>query len=243
MIKLLRDSQRYHVRQGNHEVWHSFHTENSEGRLTHNFGDMVAFDEWKLQPGDSIEPLCHDGMEYVTYIYKGALSQEDTLGDSGVIHTGEFQRMSTGHCIGHKETSVSRSDMVHIFRISIRPSATGIERERVQKRFTQAQRRNLMCIVASPDGRKESLRIHQDVLVYSAILDPGRHLVYELATGRTVWLHIVCGEATLNDSVLTTGDGVGVTGELSISLTVHENTEILLVDLGPANVRSWERTS
>ena len=40
--------------------------------------------------------------------------------------------------------------------------------------------------------------------------------------------------ATLNDIVLTQGDGVGATIEPSVSLTVQENTEILLVDLGPA---------
>jgi hypothetical protein len=46
------------------------------------------------------------------------------------------------------------------------------------------------------------------------------------------------GKATLNDIVLTQGDGVGVTTEPSVSITVQENTEILLVDLGPAAGRA-----
>lgn len=160
-----------------------------------------------------------------------------------MIHTGEFQRMSTGRRIQHKETSVSRTDSVHLFRISLRSAQAGLDRGHEQKRFTEAQRRNLLCVVASPDGRKESLRIHQDALVCSAILDPGQHLVHELTPGRTAWLHAVCGEATINDLVLTQGDGVGVTNERSVSLTVRENTEILLVDLGPADLRPWEKRS
>jgi redox-sensitive bicupin YhaK (pirin superfamily) len=45
------------------------------------------------------------------------------------------------------------------------------------------------------------------------------------------WLHVVSGEATTGDLVLTTGDGVGVTDEPAVSLTAQEETEILLLDL------------
>jgi redox-sensitive bicupin YhaK (pirin superfamily) len=79
-----------------------------------------------------------------------------------------------------------------------------------------------------------SLQILQDAVIYSSILDPGHHLVHELLPGRTAWLHIVFGEATLNEIVLTQGDGVGVMIEPSVSLTVQKSAEILLVDLGPA---------
>jgi hypothetical protein len=243
MIKLLRNSQRRHIRSGKHEVWHSLFAEDLAGPIDSGFGFLLAFDELRIQPGASTEPHCEDETEIVTYVYKGSLSQEDTEGNSGVIHTGEFQRMSTGRRIRHQETSVSRTDGVHLFRMSLRAAQAGLERDHEQERFTEAQRRNLLCIVVSPDGRKESLRIHQDVLVLSAIVDPGRHLVHELAPGRTAWLHAVCGELTLNDSVLTQGDGVSVTNESSISLTVQESTELLLVDLGPTSVRPWEKRS
>jgi redox-sensitive bicupin YhaK (pirin superfamily) len=168
----------------------------------------------------------------VTYLYRGALSQKDSAGNSGVIHAGEFQRMSTGNRIRHKQTNASRSDCAQVFRISLRSSEVGLDCAREQKRFTAAQRRNVLCVVASPDGRNGSLRIHQDALIHSSILDPGHHSVHELLPGRSAWLHIVYGEATLNDIVLTQGDGVGITNEPSVSLTVQENTEVLLVDLG-----------
>ena len=113
----------------------------------------------------------------------------------------------------------------------LHPTLHGCDREQEQKRFTAAQRRNLLCVVASPDGRKGSLRIHQDALVCSSILEPGHHLVHELEPGCCAWLHMVYGEAVLNDLVLTRGDGVGVAAEPSISITAQDNTEILLVDL------------
>lgn len=243
MIKLLRNSQRRHVRRGKQEVWRSFFSEDPSAPSGSGFGFLLAFDELRLQPNARNEPRFEDETEIVTYVYKGALSQEDTVGNSGVILTGEFQRMSMGHRIRHKETSVSRTGDVHLYRMSLRSAHAGLVRAHEQKRFTEAQRHNLWCVVVSPDGRQGSLRIHQDVLVFSAILDSGHHLVHELAPDRTAWLHVVCGEANLNDIVLTQGDGVGITSEQSVSLTVQENTEILLIDLGPTNLQPWEKNS
>ena len=68
--------------------------------------------------------------------------------------------------------------------------------------------------------------------MFSAMLDPGQHVVHELSQGRSAWLHLVQGEVTLGDVVLTIGDGAGVTSERAVSFTAREETEILLLDLG-----------
>jgi redox-sensitive bicupin YhaK (pirin superfamily) len=73
--------------------------------------------------------------------------------------------------------------------------------------------------------------VDADVLVYSAVLDLGQHVVLELREGRSAWLHLVRGEATLGGLVLTTGDGAGITGERAVSLTARSDSELLLVEL------------
>ena len=231
MITLLRHSERRHVRRGEQEAWSSVWIKDHPAPIFRGIGFLVAFDELRLAPGNSTEPHVDNEAEVITYVYRGALSQQDTAGNSGVVHAGEFQRMSTGRLILHKETCVAESGRVHLFRISLRPSVVGIDREQEQTRFTVAQRRNLICVVASPDGRKGSLRIHQDALVYSSILATGYHLVHQLEPGRRAWLHMVCGEVVINDLVLTRGDGAGVADEPSVSITAREDSEILLVDL------------
>jgi redox-sensitive bicupin YhaK (pirin superfamily) len=141
--------------------------------------------------------------------------------------------MTIGGGIHHEEMNALRTDFAHIFRISLRPTEVGLDSAHEQKRFAVGQRRNLLCVIASPDGRKKSLRILEDALIYSSILEPGHHIVHELSPGRSAWLHVINGEVTLQNTILTEGDGVGVTIEPSVSLTAQENTEILLVDLGP----------
>src|SRR4029453_16065813 len=157
---------------------------------------------------------------------------DDSSGRSGVIQAGEFQRTTAGRGSHHSETNASRTDSAQVFQICLRSAQGGLEPGLERKRFSAAERRGGLCVVASPDARRGSLRIHQDALMYSAMLDPGQHVVHELSQGRSAWLHLVEGAMTLGDIVLTTGDGAGVTAERAVSLTAREETEILLLDLG-----------
>jgi integrase len=48
------------------------------------------------------------------------------------------------------------------------------------------------------DGRRGSLRLHQDALVFSAVLDVGHHLVHALPQGWIAWLHVVRSEVAFD---------------------------------------------
>jgi redox-sensitive bicupin YhaK (pirin superfamily) len=232
MITFRRAGERHSVRRRGQDVWHTFYPEDRPDAPEDGFGDLEMLNEHRLPPGAGIPRQRHRDAEIVTYVREGALAHQDSTGCSGVIHAGEFQRMTAGPGIRHSQTNASPADWAHVFQILLRPSEVGLEPSREEKRFCAADRRGLLCVIASPDGRRGSLRVHQDALMYSAMLDPGQHVVHEISQGRSVWLHVVQGEVTLGDLVLTTGDGAGVTAERAVSLTAREDTEILLLDVG-----------
>ena len=232
MITLRRDRDRHHVQRGRRDVSLTFYPQDPPAPLSDGFGALAQIHEIRLEPGGVAGARPRGESEIITYVREGALAQEDSTGRSGVLHAGEFQHLSTGRGVRHKETNASRTHGAHIFQITLRPSVVGLERAHEQRRFTTAQRRNALCVVVSPDKRKGSLRVHQDALIYSALLDPGHHLAHEIAPGRCAWLHVVHGEATLDDIVLSTGDGAGATAERSLSVTAREETEIVLIGLG-----------
>ena len=236
MITLRRDRDRHHVQHGRRDVWLTFYPQDPPDSLSDGFGALAQIHEIRLEPGGVVGPRPLAEAEIVTHVRGGALAQEDSTGRSGVLHAGEFQRLSTGRGVRHKETNASRTHGAHIFQITLRPSVVGLERAHEQRRFTTAQRRNALCVVVSPDKRKGSLRVHQDALIYSALLDPGHHLAHEIAPGRCAWLHVVHGEATLDDIVLSTGDGAGATAERALSVTARDETEILVIGLGKERV-------
>ena len=233
MITLRRAKERRHVRRHNRDAWLTFYPEDRSSALADGFGVLESLNEDRLSPGADVPIHPRRDAEIVTYVLEGTLAHEDATGRSDVVHAGEFQRVTVGHRIRHSETNASRTDWAHIFQIWLLPTEGGLEPGHEQKRFCAADRRGALCVVASPDGRNGSLRIHQDAVIFSAILDPGKHVVHELAPQRSAWLHVVRGEATLSDVVLNTGDGAGVTADRSVSLTAREETEILLLDLAP----------
>jgi redox-sensitive bicupin YhaK (pirin superfamily) len=193
---------------------------------------LETLDENRLPPFAEVARYARDEAEIVTYVREGALTCEDSMGHAGVIQSGEFQRMSAVPGIRHSETNASRSDWAHVFQIRLRCSTVANESGRERKRFSAAERRGGLCIVASPDARKGSLRLQQDTRMYAALLEPGQHVVHELASERAAWLHLVQGEVTLGDVVLTAGDSAGFTTERAVALTAREDSEILMLDVG-----------
>ncbi|WP_394823203.1 pirin family protein [Pendulispora albinea] len=231
MVTLRRGGERRHVRRRKGEGWLTFYPQNRVNPLAGGFGILESLSEDRLPPGAGIAVQPRHDAEVVTYVLEGALAHENATGCSGVVRAGEFYRVAVGRRMRHSEKNASRIAWAHVFQIWLHPAGR-LEPSREQKRFCAADRRDTLCVVASPDGRNESLRIDQDVVIFSAVLSVGQHLVHELVQGRSAWLHVVRGEATFADVVLNAGDGIGITADRAVSLTAREETEVLLLDLG-----------
>jgi hypothetical protein len=243
MLTLRRGIQRRQKRHREQVVWLTFYPQDGPIRLADGFGALVILDEGLLPPGPGVLLGARGDAEMVTYVREGALGYRDSTGRSGVLLAGEFQWAACGRGVRHRQSNASRISWTRVFRIGLDPCDTGLERGDERKRFSLADRRGRLCVVASSDGRDGSLRLHQDALIYSALLHPGQHVVHELLQGRRAWLHLVQGDATLGDVALSTGDGAGITAERAISLTAWAETEILLFDLSGQLPRSRTRDS
>jgi quercetin 2,3-dioxygenase len=243
MITLRRNKQRRHVKRGEQDAWLTFSAEDRADPLAEGFGNLEILNEDRLPPGAGAGvPLHrHHDAEIVTYVYEGAVAYEDSTGRSGVIQAGEFQRMTAGRGIRHSESNASPTDWAHCFQMCLRPSQSGLAPSREQKRFSVAERRGALCVIASPDGRNGSLRLHQDAVIYSSLLDSGKHVAHQLTLGRCAWVHVVRGEVMLDEVVLSKGDGAGVTSDRAVSLTARSESEILLVDLSETPPRPERR--
>lgn len=232
MITLRRSAERSHVRHRAQEGWVTYFARSHPDGRAGGFGPLELLKEDRIPPGARVPLHPPYDAEVVTYVFEGALAQDDSNGRSSVIDAGEFQRASAAQGVRHRERNGSRKDWAHVFQIWLRPWAAGPDSGAEKKRFCAAERRGVLCVVASPDGRNGSLCIHQDALIHSALLFPGQHVVHELSPKRSVWLQVVRGEAVLGDVILARGDGAGIWAERAVSLTAREETEMLLIDLG-----------
>ncbi len=230
MITLRRAQQRYDDRRGRQEEWLTFYAQAADDPLADGFGRLELLSEVRLPPGGETSGHPQSDTETVTYVLEGAVAYDDSLGRSGLLEAGEFRCMTAPRSVRSTETNPSRKDWTHLFRIGLRSSGALAPTDE-QKRFSMAERRNDLCLVAAADVRRGSLRLREDALVYSALLGAGQHSVHDLRPGRKAWLHVISGEVALGDVLLTSGDGAGVSAERAISFTASEQSEVLLVDV------------
>ncbi|MBL8867900.1 MAG: pirin family protein [Gemmataceae bacterium] len=193
----------------------------------HHYRSLRVINDDVIAGGGGFPLHPHRDMEILTYVMRGQLQHRDSMGNGTVIGPGEWQKMSAGTGIRHSEFNPSETETVHLLQIWIHPDRKNITPEYDQKLFTEEDKRNRWCLIASPDGRDGSIRLHQDAVLSAAILD-GAALTYALGEGRGAWLHVAMGTVTINGRELREGDAAAVEGE---AIVVSGTGEVLLFDL------------
>jgi hypothetical protein len=139
--------------------------------------------------------------------------------------------MSAGTGVRHSEFNPSREERVHLLQIWIEPKFTGVRPGYEEKEFGPAEKRSRLRLIASPDGREGSVTIHQDALVYAALLDGKDAVTHALAPGRRAYVHVARGAVKVNGVELKGGDGVKIAGESKLEIGAAKQAELLLFDL------------
>ncbi len=193
---------------------------------------LRVINEDQVKPGGGFGPHSHRDMEIISYVVDGALEHRDSMGNSSIMQPGDIQRISAGTGITHSEFNVSRTNLVHFLQIWILPDHRRIEPSYEQKHFPLSQKQGKLRLVASVDGRDDSLKIHQDAALYVAILNQGDRINHSRHVDRSLWLQVIKGSIQIEDQILDKGDGAAITHESSLDImATSHNTEILLFDL------------
>lgn len=229
MILLRKAAERRYEKEFGQDSWVTFGP-SAEPRFDH-FGSLEVFQESRFVPRAAV-PEARGEAEVVTYVRQGSLAFEDSRGQTGVLRQGEFQRVTAGSSLRYREMNVSPLQEAHVFQIWLRPDQPGLVEGYEQRRFSVAERKGHLCVVASPDGAFGSLKVHQDAVLYSAIFAVGQRVVHLLGRGRGAWLHVVEGAVTLGAEALKSGDGAGISAESAVAISVQAPSEVLLLDLG-----------
>lgn len=189
------------------------------------FRALRVLNEDRVRPRQGFPMHSHQDMEILTLVLSGALEHEDTLGNRAVLRPGEIQRMSAGTGVVHSERNPSGRDPVHFLQIWILPD----EKNRRPGYDQRAYPSRPLALLASPDGRDNSVSVGQDVDLHLARPSAGHPVTLDLRPGRHAWIQAVRGSAALNDVPLSDGDGAAVSGERRLRL--KGDGEALIFDL------------
>lgn len=231
MMTLRRSRERGHTRLDWLDSYHTFSFDTYFDERFVNFGVLRVINEDRVEPGMGFRPHSHRDMDIVTIVLEGNLAHEDSLGNGSVIKPGEVQRMTAGTGITHSEFNHSKADPVHFLQIWIIPASEGLDPGYEQKEFPLQPAQNQWQLIVSQDGQDNSVQVHQDMKIYRAFLDSGSSLSFPVHQDRQVWLHLVCGELTLNGSTLSDGDSAGFIEPGDLDLHAAKAAELYLFEM------------
>ncbi len=153
----------------------------------------------------------HNDMEIITIPHYGSLRHTDNMGNEGVITAGEVQVMSAGSGVMHSEFNDSKTEELNLYQIWIYTDKKGHLPRYDQKKFDPEKRIDNWQLLVSPDGRNESLWIHQNAFLSVFDSSEAESTVYKLndpANG--VYFMLTKGEVKINGQVLKNRDAIGV---------------------------------
>jgi quercetin 2,3-dioxygenase len=233
MITIRKSGDRAHFDHGWLDTRHTFSFASYQDEAHMGFRALRVINEDVVKPGEGFGRHGHRDMEILSYVLGGALAHKDSTGGGGVLRPGEVQRMSAGTGVMHSEFNGSGEEPVHFLQLWILPDRAGHAPSYEQQAYPEAERRNALRLVASPDGALGSTTIHQDARVYATLLDEGRAATLPLGKGRHAWVQVARGAVDVNGTPLRAGDGAALSDEAEVALTGKGPgaAEVLVFDL------------
>ena len=184
----------------------------------------------RVAPGAGFGAHPHHDMEILSYVLDGALEHKDSLGNGSTIRPGEIQHMRAGSGVVHSEYNPSATEATHFLQIWIVPGQRGLTPAYGQYRFDREKAAADFVLLASRDGRDQSVALQQELDLWVTRLDDAAARTFDLRAGRSAWVHVARGSAVVNGRVLSAGDAAEVSREM-LTLTNGDQAEILVFDI------------
>lgn len=230
MITVRKANDRGHANHGWLDAWHSFSFAEYRDPQHMGFRSLRVINEDTIAPGGGFGTHPHRDMEIITYVLSGALEHKDSMGNGRIIQPGEFQYMAAGTGVQHSEFNPQPDQSTHLLQIWILPDRRGHEPRYAEKSFNN-EATGTLHLVASHEGRDNSMAIHQNADLWLAKLQSQDVVTYALAAERHAWLQVAEGAVEINGQPLTAGDTAAISNEPKLTVKASAQSQILLFDL------------
>ena len=231
MILKRSAAERGHFDHGWLDTWHTFSFGDYHEPEQMGFRHLRVLNEDRVQPAKGFATHSHWDMEIVTLVLEGALEHKDDLGNGSIIRPGDVQRMTAGTGVTHSEFNHSQEDLVHFLQIWIVPDRKDLQPGYEQRSFPAEGKQGRLRRIISPEGRDDTIAIHQNVSIFDCSLEAGASARHVLRPGRQAWVQIASGAVEINGVSLEAGDGAAVSDEGSIDLSASSPSELFLLEL------------
>ena len=206
----------------------SFASYYDPGNMGH--GALRVWNDDEIAPNTGFPAHPHANMEIITYVREGAITHQDSLGNTGRTEAGDVQVMSAGAGIRHSEYNLE-PNTTKIFQIWIQPAAAGGQPTWGSKPFPKADRSGRLVTIASGLAEdNDALPIRANARVLATTLRAGESAEYESGKTRNLYLVPAAGAIEVNGVRVNARDGAAIRDEDKLSIKALEDSELVLVD-------------
>ncbi len=214
------------------QSYHSFSFAQYYNPERMGFGALRVLNDDIVAPGRGFGTHPHDNMEIISIPLEGDLEHRDSMGNTAVIKKGDIQIMSAGTGVYHSEYNKNRDQSVKFLQIWMFPKLRNVKPRYDQITLDWGQSPSEWKQILSPDPDDEGVWVHQDAWFYMGRFDKGVSFEYSFQQpGNGVYLFLLEGGIEINGEKLGKRDAIGIWNSNTISWTVHEPAQLLLMEI------------
>ncbi|WP_201548074.1 pirin family protein [Psychrobacter sp. Pi2-1] len=211
---------------------HSFSFANYHNRERMGFGALRVINDDFVIGGQGFGNHSHRNMEIISIPLSGKLAHGDSIGNEGVIETGEIQVMSAGTGITHSEMNGDDAEAVRFLQIWVMPNKMDVAPRYQQVHMGDIMRPNEFSQVLSPNADDAGVWIHQDAWFSMGSFDEGISQTYQLNNPNNgVYVFVLSGKAVINGQILSTRDGLGIWDTQSFTMDATVASRVLVMEV------------
>jgi redox-sensitive bicupin YhaK (pirin superfamily) len=194
------------------------------------WGAIRVWNDDEIGPNSGFPPHPHRDMEIITYVRKGAITHQDSMGNQGRTGAGDVQVMSAGTGVRHAEYNLE-PETTTLFQIWIEPTRSGGAPSWGAKPFPKGDRSGQFVTLASGFAEDEgALPIRADARVLAVTLGAGESVAHSIGAGRHAYLVPATGAIEIDGVRFDARDGAALEGGQTVTITALDEAEIVLVD-------------
>jgi redox-sensitive bicupin YhaK (pirin superfamily) len=194
------------------------------------WGSLRVWNDDEIAPKSGFPPHPHADMEIVTYVREGAITHQDSMGNTGRTEAGDVQVMSAGSGVRHSEYNLEDKTSL-IFQIWIEPTTSGGAPSWGAKPFPKADRSGRFVTLASGlPGDDAALPIRAEARVMGATIKAGERITLDLDPARHAYLVAATGAVEIGGVRIAARDGAAITDLATLEIVGLEDAEVVLVD-------------
>ena len=211
---------------------HTFSFANYHNPERMGFGALRVINDDFVIGGQGFGNHSHRNMEIISIPLSGKLAHGDSIGNEGVIETGEIQVMSAGTGITHSEMNGDDAEAVRFLQIWVMPNKMNVAPRYQQVHMGDILRPNEFSQVLSSNADDVGVWIHQDAWFSMGDFDEGISQTYQLNNPNNgVYVFVLSGEVVINGQVLSARDGLCIWDTQSFTMDATVASRVLVMEV------------